>query len=161
MRCDVVTPVDGQTITAGIVPNTFDSKETTMKLSFLIAAVCCCALTFGQEPLTSAPEIPYEAVPNLLKLPPDLHLGEVAGVAVNSKGHVFVYSRTGERSTVHGATAARIRMVFGLRISFVICPFSSSDSTFSIGMTAFAQSGSGSPVSTYCACASTALTSSR
>jgi sugar lactone lactonase YvrE len=43
----------------------------------------------------SVPEIPYESVANLLKLPPDMHLGEVAGVAVNSRGHIFVYSRGG------------------------------------------------------------------
>jgi hypothetical protein len=34
--------------------------------------------------------------PNLLKLPSDLYLGEVAGVAVNSKGHIFVYTRSGQ-----------------------------------------------------------------
>ena len=43
----------------------------------------------------SATEIPYESVPNLLKLPPHLYLGEACGVAVNSKGHIFVYSRSG------------------------------------------------------------------
>ncbi len=42
-----------------------------------------------------APEIPFDSVPNLLKLPPDVYLGEAAGVAVNSKGHIFVYSRGG------------------------------------------------------------------
>src|ERR1700732_778765 len=40
-------------------------------------------------------QIPYDAVPDFLKLPTDMHLGEAAGVAVNSKGHVFVYSRGG------------------------------------------------------------------
>jgi sugar lactone lactonase YvrE len=44
---------------------------------------------------TSAPEIPFDSVPNLLKLPPDMYLGEASGVAVNSKGHIFVYSRGG------------------------------------------------------------------
>ena len=43
----------------------------------------------------NVPQIPYESVPNFLKLPPDMHLGEATGVAVNSKGHVFVYSRSG------------------------------------------------------------------
>jgi len=28
----------------------------------------------------AAPSIPYESVPNFLKLPPDMHLGEAAGV---------------------------------------------------------------------------------
>jgi hypothetical protein len=41
------------------------------------------------------PQIPYESVSNFLKLPPDVNLGEAAGVAVNSKGNVFVYSRSG------------------------------------------------------------------
>jgi DNA-binding beta-propeller fold protein YncE len=41
------------------------------------------------------PEIPYESVPNPLKLPPNLYLGEVAGVAVNSKRDIFVYTRSG------------------------------------------------------------------
>ena len=43
----------------------------------------------------SAPEMPYELVTHFLKLPPHLHLGEAAGVAVNSKGHIFVYSNSG------------------------------------------------------------------
>ena len=39
------------------------------------------------------PEIPFDSVPNFLKLPPNMYLGEVSGVAVNSKGHIFVFSR--------------------------------------------------------------------
>ncbi len=39
-------------------------------------------------------EIAYESVPNFLKLPPGLYLGEAIGVATNSKGHVFVYTRS-------------------------------------------------------------------
>ena len=48
-------------------------------------------------------EIRHRSVPEFLKLPPDLYFGEVAGVAVNSKGHVFVFSRgntTGPRVVV-------------------------------------------------------------
>ena len=41
------------------------------------------------------PQIPYDSVPNVLKMPTDMHLGEATGVAVNSKGHIFVYSRSG------------------------------------------------------------------
>src|SRR5437868_498908 len=43
----------------------------------------------------AVPEIPYDSAPNFLKLPDNLYLGEAAGVATNSKGHVFVYTRTG------------------------------------------------------------------
>src|SRR5882762_7083193 len=57
----------------------------------------------------AAPSIPYESVPNFLKLPPDLHLGEAAGVAVNSKGHVFVFARGGSSvGPAYGNTAAQI-----------------------------------------------------
>src|SRR6202050_4421700 len=42
----------------------------------------------------NVPEIPYQSVPNLLKLPPNLYLGEGIGVATNSKGHIFVYTRS-------------------------------------------------------------------
>src|SRR5438874_3559927 len=57
---------------------------------------------------TAVPEIPFDANADLLKLPAGMNFGEVAGVAVNSKRHIFVYTRTGERSTVHGATAAQL-----------------------------------------------------
>ncbi len=38
-------------------------------------------------------QIPYELVPNFLKLPNDLFFGESVGVTTNSKGHTFVYDR--------------------------------------------------------------------
>src|SRR6267142_3854308 len=44
----------------------------------------------------NVPEIPFESVPNFLKLPPNIYLGEGIGVATNSKGHVFVYTRSGD-----------------------------------------------------------------
>src|SRR5262245_53428787 len=57
----------------------------------------------------AAPSIPYDSVPNLLKLPDDMHLGEVAGVAVNSKGHIFVYSRGGSSAgPAYGNTASQL-----------------------------------------------------
>src|SRR3982751_6853026 len=40
----------------------------------------------------STPEISYDANADILSLP---SYGEVAGVATNSRGHVFVYARTG------------------------------------------------------------------
>ena len=57
---------------------------------------------FGQS------EIPFESVPNLLKLPADLHLGEASGVAVNSKGHIFVYSRGNSTGPAYAATASQL-----------------------------------------------------
>ena len=50
----------------------------------------------------AVPEIPYESAPNPFKMPADIHLGEAAGVATNSKGHVFVYTRTGSPTAAMG-----------------------------------------------------------
>ena len=51
---------------------------------------------FAQGPVAAAPsvpDIPYEAVPNFLKWPANIYMGEGIGVTTNSKGHVFVYTR--------------------------------------------------------------------
>src|ERR1700675_1716408 len=62
--------------------------------------------TWAQQ---NVPQIPYESVPNFLKLPPDMHLGEATGVAVNSKGHVFVYSRSGSSTgPAYGNAASQL-----------------------------------------------------
>ena len=45
---------------------------------------------------STAPEIAFDSVPNFLKLPAGLYMGEGTGVATNSKGHVFVFTRSGE-----------------------------------------------------------------
>src|SRR6202047_684852 len=43
----------------------------------------------------SAPEIPFDSAADPLKFPDNIHLGEAAGVATNSRGDVFVFTRTG------------------------------------------------------------------
>ena len=64
--------------------------DTTMKHWLIALALVICAAAKAAD---AVPEIPFDSVPGFLKLPPDMYLGEVAGVAVNSKGHVFVFSR--------------------------------------------------------------------
>ncbi|MGB6685922.1 MAG: peptidyl-alpha-hydroxyglycine alpha-amidating lyase family protein [Candidatus Acidiferrum sp.] len=59
---------------------------------------------FAQQP----PEIRYHSIPDFLKLPPDIYLGEVAGVAVNSNGHVFVFSRGNTTGPAYAASAAQL-----------------------------------------------------
>src|SRR5215468_1463432 len=58
---------------------------------------------FGGAQL-AVPEIPFDSVPNFLKLPDKLYLGEVTGVATNSKGHIFVYTRTGTTTATLGGS---------------------------------------------------------
>jgi DNA-binding beta-propeller fold protein YncE len=63
------------------------------------------AALFAQQ---AVPEISFESDPNFLKLPADLYLGEAAGVAVNSKGHIFVFSRGNTTGPAYGASAAQL-----------------------------------------------------
>jgi sugar lactone lactonase YvrE len=74
-----------------------------MKRVILLAilASCCVAPLVAQS---TAPEIPYDATADLLKLPDNIHLGEAAGVATNSKGHIFVYTRTGPAHATVGSS---------------------------------------------------------
>ncbi|HYS48142.1 MAG TPA: peptidyl-alpha-hydroxyglycine alpha-amidating lyase family protein [Xanthobacteraceae bacterium] len=60
---------------------------------------------FAQQ---AVPDIHFESVPDFLKLPPDLHLGEATGVAVNSHGHIFVFSRGNTSGPAYGASAAQL-----------------------------------------------------
>jgi hypothetical protein len=41
-------------------------------------------------------EIPFTSVPNFIKLPAGLYLGESMGVATSSQGHFFVFTRSGD-----------------------------------------------------------------
>jgi hypothetical protein len=52
------------------------------------------ALAQRKATAQNVPEIPYDSVPNFLKLPPGEYFGETVAVATNSKGHVFVYHRS-------------------------------------------------------------------
>jgi len=52
----------------------------------------------------SVPDIAFDANADALKLPEMMNFGEVAGVATNSKGHVFVYTRTGPASATLGTS---------------------------------------------------------
>ena len=44
---------------------------------------------------STVPQIAFDSVADPLKFPDNIHMGEAAGVATNSKGDVFVFTRTG------------------------------------------------------------------
>jgi DNA-binding beta-propeller fold protein YncE len=75
-----------------------------MKRSIILIAIFLAAPVFAQQ----APEIRYRSVPDFLQFPTDLYLGEVAGVAVNSKGHIFVFSRGNSTGPAYAASAAQL-----------------------------------------------------
>jgi len=64
----------------------------TAAVSLLLTPVAA----FAQAAATayaSAPDLPYEAVPNFFKMPPGDAMGEMQGVATNSKGDTFAFFR--------------------------------------------------------------------
>ena len=85
----------------------------SLKLPFLALLI---TPAFAQP---SVPEISFDSVADFFKLPPGLNFGEVAGVAVNSKGHVFVFTRSNSASgPAYAPTAAQL-LEFGVGGEFI------------------------------------------
>src|SRR5437870_8757196 len=87
-----------------------------MKISLLACFALLAQLSFAQQ---NVPEIPYDSVPDFPKLPPGMNFGEVPGVAVNSKGHIFVFTRSNSATgPAYGAAAAQL-LEFGPKGEFL------------------------------------------
>jgi len=84
-------------------------------LPLLVAATCLAAVpAAAQNTAPPAPEIAYDSAANPLSLPEDIYLGESAGVATNSRGDIFVYTRTGHPTASLGG--ARVFVHGGSRL---------------------------------------------
>ena len=65
----------------------------TRIMPLALAAIAIAAATAPAA--AQVPEIAFDSAANALTLPDDIYLGETAGVATNSRGDIFVYTRTG------------------------------------------------------------------
>src|SRR5215831_2085331 len=75
--------------------------------AFMIA--CFALLATPALAQQTAPEIAFESVPDFPKLPQGMNFGEVPGVAVNSKGHMFVFTRSNSANgPAYAPTAAQL-----------------------------------------------------
>ena len=74
----------------------------TRRIIVSLAVLAACAAPIVAQ--SGAPDIPFEANADLLKLPDNIHLGEAAGVGTNSKGHIFVYTRSGAAHATVGTS---------------------------------------------------------
>ena len=85
------------------------SREGLMKAYLVPFLLLLAGPALAQQ---SVPEIAFDSVPDYPKLPEGMNFGEVPGVAVNSKGHVFVFTRSNSANgPAYGAdrgAAARI-----------------------------------------------------
>src|SRR5437868_10734993 len=66
------------------------------------------ATASGLAAAQSVPAIPFDSVKDALQLPNDLYFGEVTGVAVNSKGMVYVLSRGNTSGPAYAAAATQL-----------------------------------------------------
>lgn len=71
--------------------------ENAIMKRFLLAV----AALLVANPLFAQSEIRYEAV-DALSMPDDIHLGEALGVATNSSGHLYVFTRSGSSDITLG-----------------------------------------------------------
>lgn len=76
------------------------------KLPLLPLALFCASSIFAQGPV---PELSYDTNSTFLKWPEHIYLGEAAGVAHNSKGHIFVNTRTGSVNLSTGTSRTFVR----------------------------------------------------
>jgi hypothetical protein len=80
-----------------------------MRFSTILLLVAIAHKTCSLSAQTAGvPEIQYRSVPDFLNLPADLNFGEVEGVAANSKGHIFVFSRGNTTGPAYAAAAAQL-----------------------------------------------------
>jgi len=77
-----------------------------MKRLITCLSIALVAAGFGVSAQNPAPDIAFDSNSNPLTLPDDVYLGEVGGVAANSKGDIFVYTRTGHPTISIGTSRA-------------------------------------------------------
>src|SRR5437588_6881311 len=77
-------------------------RQKCMKAMILALLAACLIAGVPSFAQNVAPEIKFDSVPNPLQLPSGIYLGEVGGVATNSRGDVFVYTRTGHPTITIG-----------------------------------------------------------
>src|SRR5215472_15393607 len=79
-----------------------DQRRALVRRSISIALSGVFAAGIVALAQSGAPEIKFDSVPNALQLPTGTYLGEVGGVATDSKGNIFVYTRTGHPTITIG-----------------------------------------------------------
>ena len=89
-------------------------------LKFVALVLALAMLTLAAVSAQSAAlEIPFDSEPGYPSLPAGTNFGEVSGVAVNSKGHVFVFSRSNSANgPAYGPAAAQL-LEFGPKGEFI------------------------------------------
>jgi DNA-binding beta-propeller fold protein YncE len=95
------------------------SRGAAVLRNCIVVIAALFALAVAIDAQERVPEIAFESVPDYPTLPAGMNFGEVSGVAVNSKGHMFVFTRSNSASgPAYAPTAAQL-LEFGPKGEFV------------------------------------------
>src|SRR5947207_9128162 len=87
-----------------------------MKFCVFALIVLAALPLFAQQ---NVPEIPFDSVPDFFKLPSGMNFGEVPGVAVDSKGNIYVFTRSNTATGPAYAPAAAQLLEFNPKGEFL------------------------------------------
>jgi hypothetical protein len=77
-----------------------------LQAASLIALAATAGIAIFAGAVQAATNIAFDSAANVLTVPVDHPLGEVAGVATNAAGHVYVFTRTGSETMTIGGSRA-------------------------------------------------------
>jgi streptogramin lyase len=77
-------------------------------MKHVVFAVASMVALAGAAIGQTVPEIDYESAPDFFKLPDNMYLGEVSGVAVDSQKHLFLLSRGNTSGPAYAAAATQL-----------------------------------------------------
>lgn len=87
-----------------------------MKVYMFAFVLLLASPSYAQQ---SVPNIPFDSVPDFLKLPPGTNFGEVPGIAVDSKGNIYVFTRSNTAGGPAYAPAAAQLLEFSPKGEFL------------------------------------------
>ena len=71
-----------------------EATKRFLLVGLLLTALPVCAQEMPKSQKVSKPPVlNFHVVPDFLKIPSDMIMAEAAGLAINSKGHIFILNR--------------------------------------------------------------------
>src|ERR1700747_391204 len=84
--------------------------------SYLLVLLLLAVPAFAQQ---NVPDLPFDSVSDFFKLPPGMNFGEVSGVAVDSKGNIYAFTRSNTATGPAYGPAAAPLLEFGPKGEFI------------------------------------------
>ena len=78
-------------------------------LHCMVASAALVLAAANAAEFAPVPELGFRPLPGFFKLPPDAHVGEASAVALDSKGHIFLFQRAAPMLAEYDASGAFVR----------------------------------------------------